>query len=641
MAKPEANFDIYIHALLNEAEITFTAQGSTILEVNNALKHASKKGTGKIGYPEIVAQSKDFLIVMENKADRSKLELLDDDQNLDLSQKAIENYALNGAFHYAKIIAEKTTFKKIFAFGNCGDKKHHILKPIFVDAKGEYKELPPVETFNNFSENNIKDYYSQMVLGEIPPEEKQLAEILKKAATLHEHLRNYGSLGEDEKPLVVSAILLALREQGMGGFSLDSLTGDDVETDGNKLFNQIENQLTRVRVSPEVKKEKVLNQFTLIKDRPILNTKKPELSNKTPLRFYADFINNHIYNTVIADSSEDYLGKFYGEFVSYSGGDGQSLGVVMTPHHITQLFCELLEIKPDDIVFDPCCGTGGFLISAMHRMLSNADTDFAKSQIKQYNIHGIESREDMFAIATTNMILRGDGQSNLVCGDFLGNVETIVQLKGINVGLMNPPYSQAKDATTRHLSEICFTRHLLNSLVRGGRAAVIVPLSTMVGKTREDKIVKDEILSKHTLEGVISLNLDTFFGVGTIPCIALFTAYEPHQKNKIVKFINFEDDGYIVKPHQGLVKTERAKDRKKLLLDCWFGKRTDYPSKFMVETTIENSDEWLHSFYYYNDEIPSEEDFMNSIADYLTFEFKMVVSGKEHLFKEIDYETKS
>lgn len=339
----------------------------------------------------------------------------------------------------------------------------------------------------------------------------------------------------------------------------------------------------------------------------------------------------------MSNSAEDYLGRFYGEFVSYSGGDGQALGVVLTPRHITELFTELVHLKSDDTIFDPCCGTGGFLVSAMHKMLSEAKTESQKKNIKQNQIHGIEIRDDMFAIATTNMILRGDGRSNIECKDFLKQETDELQTKGISVGLMNPPYSQAKSKETANLSELSFIRHLLNSLVKGGRAAVIVPVSAMIGKTKDDKAIKKEILKNHTLEGVISLSKDTFYGVGTVPCIAVFTTGEPHTTEKKVKFINFEDDGYKINKHIGLVKTERAKDRKQLLLDVWNAKDEEiknYPSKFVVSTAVEDTDEWLHSFYYYNDEIPSEEDFRNSIADYLTFEFNMITHGRGYLFEE-------
>ncbi len=636
MAKKEANFDLYIHDLLLEAGIKADTQGSTIFEIDNALKTASKQQTGKAGYPEYTAVVGDFVLVMEDKADRANLCAYESDgTTISLSVQATKDYAVNGALHYAQHILQKTAYKKVFAFGNAGDSKHHILQPLFVDENG-YKMLPEVQTFENFSATHIVEYYKRLVLEETPPEDIELADILKKAKELHEYLRNYGGLGEDEKPLVVSAILLALREKEYG-FSLEQLTGDTLEsnTDGAILYQYLEKNLQRAKVAPEVKKARVLNQFTLIKDRPQLNTVRTDLG-KTPLKYFAEYIDNNIFKAIVSNSREDYLGRFYGEFVSYSGGDGQALGVVLTPRHITELFCDLVDLKPTDVIFDPCCGTGGFLISGMHKMLRTAKSDAQRKHIKQTQIHGIEIRDDMFSIATTNMILRGDGQSNLICDDFLGQDSGELQLKGggITVGFMNPPYSQAKSKDTAHLSELCFIRHLLDSITAGGRAAVIVPVSAMIGKTKEDKAVKADILKKHTLEGVISLNKDTFYRVGTVPCIAVFTAGEPHPTDKQAKFINFENDGFEVKKHLGLVETERAKDRRQYLLDCWQGKRTDFPSNFMVETTVEDTDEWLHSFYYYNDEIPTEQDFMNSIADYLTFEFNMITHGRGYLFDE-------
>lgn len=630
MAKKEANFDLYIHGLLADAKIDATAQGSSVVDIDKALKTASKKQTGGVGFPEYCAVVGDFVLVFEDKPDRSKLRLDDADGKLSLTPQATQNYAANGALWYANNIVSGTNFKKVFAFANAGDEKHHILLPLFVDESG-YKTLPEVETFENFSASNIDEYYRRMVLEEEDADEKTLSEILKKAKELHESLRNYGSLGEDEKPLVVSAILLALREQKFG-FQLNSLTGDALDTDGNKLYKQLETCFTRVQVKPEVKRQKVLDQFTVIKNRPKLNAKLKALGDKTPLRFYTEFINEHIYKAIIGNAREDFLGRFYGEFVSYSGGDGQSLGVVLTPGHITELFCDLVNIKHDDVLFDPCCGTGGFLVSGMHRLLGLEPNTTKKASEITKQIHGIEDREDMFAIATTNMILRGDGQSNLVCGDFFSYDSAKLQIDiEATVGLMNPPYSQgSKDHPT--LYEICFIRKLLNSVVAKGRAAVIVPVSTMIGKTTIEKEIKKEILKSHTLEGVISCNKNTFYGVGTVPCIAVFTCGVPHPKNRLVRFINFEDDGYVVKKHLGLVETERAEDRRKYLLKCWRGEIAEAPSKFMVQTAIEDTDEWIHSFYYYNDEIPTEQDFMNSIADYLTFEFNMITHGRGYLF---------
>ena len=632
MAKKEVKTDLWVYDLLRQAEIPFDAQGSEIKEINEALKTASKNGTGNVGFPEYICVVKDYLLVIEDKASLSKHIKLDSKNQISTEVNAVRDYAVNGALFYAKHLAKYTTYKKILAFGVSGDERKHKISPLYVDETEFHRELPEVQSFISFNEDNIDEYYTREVLKEDTDTEKETAEILKDAAVLHEDLRNYGNLLDTEKPLIVSGIMLALRETEFKNFSISDLTGDAIKTDGQKIYDAIDSNLKRANVSPAVKKDKILGQFAFIKDTVKLNEIDEKLS-KTPLKHFSEFLYSKIYRSIrYSKSAEDYIGRFYGEFMSYSGGDGQTLGIILTPKHITQLFCDLLNLKPDDVVFDPCCGTAGFLIAAMHNMLKKADNDVQRKNIRQNQLHGIELRPNMFTIATTNMILRGDGKSNLINDDFLKQDPNKLQLKQATVGMMNPPYSQGSKQNP-NLYEIAFTEHLLDSLSVGARCAVIVPQSTMTGKSKEEASIKENILKNHTLEGVITLNKDTFYGVGTMPCIALFTAGEPHPANKICKFINFEDDGYKVAPHIGLLETESAKDKKQHLLDVWFD-RIESETKFCVKTTIEADDEWLHSFYYFNDEIPTEADFEETIGDYLTFEFSMIMQGREYLFKE-------
>ena len=470
------------------------------------------------------------------------------------------------------------------------------------------------------------------VLKELTAKEKEDAEIFKYTAKLHEDLKNYGNLKNSDKPLIISGILLALREAEFSGSLIDELTGNEIKTDGQKIFDAINSNLTRANVLPDVEKDKILNQFSIIKDIKVLNETNNKIG-KTPLKHFAEFLNENIYKTIkYSTSSEDFLGRFYGEFMSYSGGDGQTLGIVLTPKHITELFCDLLDLQKNDIVLDPCCGTAGFLISAMHTMLEKASSDTEKRHIRQEQLHGIELQPYMFTIATANMILRGDGKSNLINDDFLAQLPHKLQLKESTIGMINPPYSQGSKSNP-DLYEISFIKHLLDSLVIGGRCIAIVPQSTMTGKTKEEAELKANILSKHTLEGVITLNKDSFYGVGTMPCIAIFTAHIPHKADKECKFIDFRNDGYKVAPHKGLIETAQAKDKKQHLLDVWFD-RIESETKFCVKTTVEATDEWLHSFYYFNDEIPTEEDFEKTVSDYLTFEFSMIMQNREYLFEE-------
>lgn len=630
----EKKTDIIVAKMLNSAGIQATPNGSDIIEVAEALKTASKRGTGKKGFPEFVAKVGDFLIVIEDKANFAKqVKYLDEDKKtvLLMDNTSITDYAENGAVHYATHIVNNTSFKKIFAFGCSGTVENRMtIRPIFVSPAG-YKLLRQQKDFSNFTADRINEFYTQDVLNQKSQEQIELENILSNAHALHEYLHTYGSLSNLEKPVVVSALLLALQHED---FDTEDLLGIQKEgnedpalivTDGEIIINYVKKYMDLVQVEPGQKKSQVLNQFLFIKERPNLSKVVDELG-KTPLRFFAEYLYSNVLTAFNYNSAEDVLGRFYGEFMSYSGGDGQSLGIILTPKHITQLMCELVDLQPNDVVFDPTCGTAGFLVAAMPMMLNKARTQQEKEHIKKHQLHGIEQNEGMFSIATTNMILRGDGKSNLICDDFFAHSEEELRQKHFTVGLMNPPYSVATH------SELEFMSHLLDSMDDGARCAIIVPQSTMVGnKTKADQVEKNYILQNHTLEGVVTLNLQTFFGVGVNPAIAIFTAHKPHNENYYAKFVNFKDDGYVVVPHVGLIHTPQADVLKKKLLECWHNNRPA-SSDFMIRNKVAASDEWLHSYFYFNDEIPTDKELEQKIADYISFEFAMQTHGFGYLF---------
>ena len=160
MAKKEVKTDLWVYDLLKDAEIELDPQGSSIKEI-------------------------------------------EDCSVISLETNAVVDYAMNGALFYAKHLAKNTTYKKIIAVGVSGDKKKHKISPIYVDDTDYYRELPDVESFISFNEKNIDEYYTREILKEDTNTEKELAEILKDAASLHEDLRNYGNLKDIDKPLVV------------------------------------------------------------------------------------------------------------------------------------------------------------------------------------------------------------------------------------------------------------------------------------------------------------------------------------------------------------------------------------------------------------------------------------------------------
>ena len=305
MAKKEVLTDFWVYELLKEANIELHPQGSNIKEIDNALKSASKAGSGKVGFPEYCGVVKDFLLIIENKADVSQHIKRNDKGVICNEVASIKNYAINGALFYGKHLAKNTSYKKIIAFGVSGNEKRHRITPIFIDERGGYKELEDVETFTLFNEKNIDEYYTKSILKEQTPEEKTTEEILKDAKSLHEDLRNYGSIQDKDKPLIVSGILLALREMEHKGFSIDSLIGDQTNTDGEKIYDAIEKNLKRANVAPQVKKDKLLSQFLVIKDTKVINEINENLK-KTPLKHFTEFLYENIYKNIkYIHSAED------------------------------------------------------------------------------------------------------------------------------------------------------------------------------------------------------------------------------------------------------------------------------------------------------------------------------------------------
>ena len=177
----EKKTDLFIASLLKEANINFIPNEGINKEVKEALQTASKDLNGNPGFPEFTAFSNDYILVIEDKAETNKQVNIEfETKKLATDKDSIKNYAENGALHYAKHIVQNSTYKKVFAFGCSGDEKHHIIRPIFVNEE-DYLLLDPVDNFENFNEENIDNYYREIVLKETPEEEIKLKELIKKS----------------------------------------------------------------------------------------------------------------------------------------------------------------------------------------------------------------------------------------------------------------------------------------------------------------------------------------------------------------------------------------------------------------------------------------------------------------------------
>lgn len=592
MPRQEGKTDIFVNDLLRKSGISLSSQDADInIDLRDALQTASKNGTGNVGYPDYCGIVNGYVFVIEDKAsvyDHAKY-LDNEETELDMSQQAIKKYALNGAVHYAIKIMASAPYEQLFGFGVSGNADGYRITPFFLRSR-ETKPmiLEPVNDFNSFSHDNIGTYYCTNVLKEKLDMNKSVAEVRRDAAALHEHFRNYGSLTTAQKPGIVSGILIALTETETGNLNIQSLVGDPDNTDGDKIMLAIKIALKKRGIENST----ILGQYSFISTNVQINSINANLG-KTPLRYFVELIYNYVFKNIkYKSTTEDLVGKFYNEFVSYSGGDGQTLGIILTPTHITELFCDLVNLKPNDRVFDPCCGTGGFLIAALHRMIAGCDkSDVEIRRIKNHSLFGIEMQDYMYSIAFSNLYLRNCNTNNLLCDNFFKVKANDLGSKGFTVGMINPPYSQGS-AKNPELYEINFVLRMVDCLIPGGRGIAIVPQSTMSGKSKVEVEAKRLLLERHTLEGVITLNPQTFFGVGVNPCICVFTAGVPHDKNKLVKFIDFSDDGYVVEMKQGLIASPSVAEKKKYLLQIWNEEIED--DLICTKCTVGFDDDWIH-----------------------------------------------
>nr|WP_286981379.1 N-6 DNA methylase [Corynebacterium sp. UBA5992] len=625
----------------------------------DAMEGASKGVGGGRGKPEFVFESGNFIVVIEDKADHKMAIGYADTDDLDLEFPARSNFALNGAVHYATYFAKRTK-RKVFAVGVAGDESLHQVDVAFV-APGKRPEIiDHVDALTDLAPENIDEYHRVRVLKMLPKEEREVRAIRTVAEQLHEDMRNYASLEGERKATLVSAILLALKYQPE---LLSDLTGEKKNgyRDGEKVYKAareyLESDLTDFM--PKQKVGALLDQFSFIRSHVPLNAKNSDLGHVTPLHKYVEVLKHEVLERIMAPgkSSFDVLGNFYGEFVKYGGSDGNALGIVLTPHHITELMAELIDVTADDIVIDPAAGTASFLIAAMNRMFKDSEQRFGgnpsklkqvQDRIKKYQLHGVELQDKLFAIGTTNMILRGDGKANFQRHNFFDldihqlrgdklNPESQVWTEGhgFTKVLLNPPYSQAKTKQTRYLSELSFVERALNLLNYKGRLAAIVPQSATVGKTKEDRALKAKIMRSHTLDAVLTMNPDTFHGVGVHTVIVLFTAGVPHPSEKKVTFINFKDDGYKVRQHVGLVADGNEKSRRQHLLSV-LNDGTPADTSFVVRSEVTAADEWQHSYFYFNDQPPTYDDFYKTVADYVTWQVDMHTHGKGDLITPKD-----
>lgn len=600
----------------DEDAVVVEKQQSTVRAIREALSKASKSGKGKTGYPEFIVTAPgtpDIVVLVECKADTSKHESANRDKPVD--------YAVDGVLHYARFLSPTYT---VVAIAVSGSAKSHLWS-LFLLPKGDNvaKALvapsgAPVDALIPMEDLIRAASFDPAV------HKRRERDLIQFSAQMHEFMRDEAEMSEQEKPLAVAGTLIALGSDVFAR-TYDAYPAKDLP---DFWMQTIKTEVAKAKI-PVSKVNNMTQPFTAIEVQPELS-KPTHAYPKGLLSEIVRLLADRVLPFMTIYHDYDVVGQFYGEFLKYTGGDGKGLGIVLTPKHVTELFALIANVNKASVVVDPCAGTGGFLISAMMQMAKTATTEAERTSIKQDRLIGIEQRPGMYALAVSNMILRGDGKANLYQGSCFDtpNRTAVRNHKDSagkpllpNVGLINPPYAKSK----ADLSELRFVDNMLDMLDTGGIGVAIVPVSCATAPSVE----KQTLMSKHTLEAVMSMPPEVFAPVGVVTCIMVFSAGVPHHvANKKSWFGYWREDGFVKVKNLGRVdKNHTWPDVRDRWITSWRNREV-HPGE-SVTAVVGPTDEWVAEAYMHTDySTLTESDFSKVMLDYALFTLSHVDTGE-------------
>lgn len=579
------------------------------------LKNASKSGEG-IGKPEFIITNqdsdKDFVVVVECKAEEKYHE--------SKYKNLFKDYAVDGALLYASYLAKEFN---VIAIGASGQTENSLKISTYLYPKGASNSVVLCDENNHIIDDIIswQRYIERATFDPVLAKTRH-SDLMKFSRELHNYMRDYAKVTEAQKPLLVSGILLALMDKGFERAYIE-YDGEDL---AEKTFQALKDTINKAQLgdNQESKKRAVINAFSFIEHHPELH-KIDKKKNESPLLHIIQDLHIHVKPFTKDHYDFDIIGNFYGEFIRYTGGDGKGLGIVLTPKHITDLFADLAKLNKNSVVLDTCCGTGGFLISAMKKMTENVSAE-EKKHILGNSLIGIEQEPQMFALAVSNMILRGDGKTNLFQGScFDENLFEKVKGKA-SAGFMNPPFSQKGE----DLHEWNFIIQMLNALQQNAVGIVIVPMSLAVD-TRHP--LREQLLKEHRLEAIMSMPDDLFYPVGVVSCIMIFSAHVPHDSDKHHEswFGYWKNDGFKKDRLQGRIPSDKWSSIREKWLSAYVN-RKEVPG-FSVRKKVGISDEWCAESYLETDYSDlNNKNFIKNTLDFVSFKVR---SGDLSFIKEI------
>ena len=623
--------------------------------MKEALRGSAKtKNKTNFGKPDFHIEKYNIPVVFEDKLGTKKLIVKNKDGIKD-DDKSISSFAVNGALYYATQMIDSDKYDEVVAIGVAGDSKDDVEIQVYyvygssmksVKYMSEYKTLDFLE-----SKQTFENFYKDAVLTE---EEKHELLITSKkilneyAGKLNKLMHNH-NITAPQRVLYVSGMLLSMQdvvnsdgEKIQDGLTPDDLKGiqTDSKRDGKIITSQIKEFLKARKIDVD-KQELMLASFSEIskdKQRDELTSNDKEVSkilNKDSScnKQIFTFIYEYVFKQIDAIAGHiDIMGEMYSEFLKYALGDGKEIGIVLTPPYVTKLMAEILNITEDNRVMDLATGSAGFLISSMELMIASAENKYGKGttranekikEIKQKRLLGVELNAEMYTLAATNMILRGDGSSNIQKGNTFKTPEELYTNFKADRILLNPPFSFEENGMP-------FIAFGLDKMEKGGLGAIIIQDSA--GSGQATKSTK-EILKKHTLLASIKMPTDLFVPMaGVQTSIYIFEVYKPHDCEKTVKFIDFRNDGYkrtkrglneIDSPtdrYQDIIKLYKAGKSAKVNENLW-----NIDEIYIEDFISDSGNDWNFEQHKKIDTKPKVEDFKKTVADYLAWEVSNIL----------------
>ena len=642
-------------------------QESLNTEIDQALNDYFSKNGGKGGNrpdAKLLLRANDgkyYPILIEYKGYKDRLVKLDAEGNVANKTSKnqpdftnINSYAVNGAVHYSNAVLHYTSYTDVIAIGVTGYKEasgklKHLIGVYYVSKSNfgvgqkvdEYTDLSFLkkEHFSAFIEKVKQLSLSQEEIDKL--KERREEEITASLVKLNNDIfKSEKGLSENDRVyLVVASIMATLGDVDNNVYPLtkaDLKSSDERNnTDGDIVLRKIESFLDAKKL-PKDKKDLIVRtlQNTLTTD----NINKAEDGESQLKRVFIKIVDDlGIYYKI--GLTTDFTGKLFNEMYSWLGFTQDQLNdVVLTPPYVATLLCRLARVDKDSFVWDFATGSAGLLVAAMNEMLVDAKKKIKSpeelvrksAEIKANQLLGLEILSNVYMLAVLNMIMMGDGSSNILNKDSLkfdghyGFGKTDEKFPA-NAFILNPPYSAEGNG-------MIFVEKAL-SMMEKGYAAIIIQNSAGSGKATE---YNKRILEHSTLLASIRMPIDLFIGKSSVQTnVYVFRVGEAHQKDDVVKFIDFANDGYTrsdrKKASKNLFDTDRAKERYQEVVDLVrFGKSklSIFTDKEYYEGHIDpqSGNDWNQTAPI--DTKPTLDDFKKTVSDYLAWEVSALIKDQ-------------